>query len=62
MTKCSSFLACVLITISDDKELAEEITEDKHRRIRHELEPGDVIAAIATVARITGVDSSREHL
>lgn len=29
----------------EDRELAEEIAEDKHRRVRHELEPGDVIQA-----------------
>ena len=33
--------------------------DDKLRRVRHELEPGDVIEAVATVARIDGVDSSR---
>lgn len=27
--------------------------------MRHELEPGDVIEAVKTVARIAGVDSSR---
>ncbi|KAH9975416.1 beach-domain-containing protein [Lactifluus volemus] len=42
----------------DNHQLAEEIIDDKHRRVRHELEPGDVIEAISTVARITGVDSS----
>ncbi|KAG5335279.1 hypothetical protein C0989_001571 [Termitomyces sp. Mn162] len=42
----------------DDKQLAEEISEDKHRRVRHELEPGDIIEAVGTVARIAGVDSS----
>jgi hypothetical protein len=36
--------------------------DDKHRRVRHELEPGDVIEAVSTIARITGVDSSRESL
>ncbi|KAJ7579061.1 beach-domain-containing protein [Mycena floridula] len=41
-----------------DGQLAEEIADDKHRRVRHELEPGDVIEAVATVARIAGVDSS----
>ncbi|CAK5278628.1 unnamed protein product [Mycena citricolor] len=45
-------------TDMDDRQLAEEITDDKHRRVRHELEPGDVIEAVATVARIAGVDSS----
>lgn len=42
----------------DDRQLAEDVVEDKHRRVRHDLEPGDVIDAISTVARITGVDSS----
>jgi hypothetical protein len=36
--------------------------DDKHRRVRHELEPGDVIEAVSTIARITGVDSSREFI
>ncbi|KAJ7615896.1 beach-domain-containing protein [Roridomyces roridus] len=45
-------------TDMDDRQLAEEITDDKHRRVRHELEPGDVIDAVTTVARIAGVDSS----
>ena len=36
--------------------------EDKHRRVRHELEPGDVIDAVKTVARISGVDSSRKFV
>jgi hypothetical protein len=43
----------------DQQQLAEEIIDDKLRRIRHDLEPGDVIEAVATVARIDGVDSSR---
>lgn len=34
--------------------------DDKLRHIRHELESGDVIDAVATVARVVGVDSSRE--
>lgn len=33
--------------------------DDRHRRVRHDLEAGDVIEAVATVARISGVDSSR---
>ncbi|KAJ7143646.1 beach-domain-containing protein [Mycena filopes] len=45
-------------TDMEDRQLAEEITDDKHRRVRHELEPGDVIDAVTTVARIDGVDSS----
>ncbi|KAF9002530.1 hypothetical protein BDQ17DRAFT_1357028 [Cyathus striatus] len=42
----------------DDRQLAEDIVDDKLRRIRHELEPGDVIEAVGTVARVVGVDSS----
>ncbi|TFK23845.1 beach-domain-containing protein [Coprinopsis marcescibilis] len=45
-------------TDMDDKQLTEEVVDDKLRRIRHELEPGDVIEAVTTVARIVGVDSS----
>lgn len=45
-----------------DRQLAEEISDDKHRRVRHELEPGDVIEAVGTVARIAGVDSSRPFI
>lgn len=45
-----------------DRQLAEDIVDDKLRRVRHDLEPGDVIEAVATVARIAGVDSSREDL
>ncbi|EMD36591.1 hypothetical protein CERSUDRAFT_115625 [Gelatoporia subvermispora B] len=41
-----------------DDQLDEEILDDKHRRVRHELEPGDVIEAASTVARVFGVDSS----
>jgi hypothetical protein len=44
----------------DNRQLAEDVTDDKHRRVRHELEPGDVIEAVSTIARITGVDSSRK--
>lgn len=40
----------------------EDVTDDKHRRVRHELEPGDVIEAVSTIARITGVDSSRKSI
>ncbi|KAF8547687.1 beach-domain-containing protein [Imleria badia] len=37
--------------------LADEIAEDKHRRVRHELEPGDIIEAVSTICRVSGVDS-----
>ncbi|KAF8444038.1 hypothetical protein L210DRAFT_3445126 [Boletus edulis BED1] len=44
---------------SDDNgaALEDEIAEDKHRRVRHELEPGDVIEAVSTICRVSGVDS-----
>jgi len=48
-----------LIRLSDDRQLIEDVADDKHRRIRHQLEPKDVIEAVNTVARVTGVDSSR---
>ena len=44
----------------DHQQLADDVVDDKLRRIRHELEPGDVIEAVASVARIDGVDSSRK--
>jgi hypothetical protein len=45
----------------EDRQLTEDIVDDKHRRVRHELEPGDIIEAVNTVARVTGVDSSRQY-
>ena len=48
------------LTVLIERQLDDEVTEDKHRRVRHELEPGDVIEAAETVARVFGVDSSRE--
>jgi hypothetical protein len=33
------------------------VDDKKLRRVRHELEPVDVIEAVATVVRIDGVDS-----
>jgi hypothetical protein len=50
----------ILNLLLDNRQLAEDVTDDKHRRVRHELEPGDVIEAVSTIARITGVDSSRK--
>jgi hypothetical protein len=49
----------LIFLLDSDRQLAEDISDDKHRRVRHELEPGDIIEAVATVARIAGVDSSR---
>lgn len=49
---------------SDDNNnaLTDEIAEDKHRRVRHELEPGDVIEAVSTICRVSGVDSYRAYI
>ena len=44
-----------------DPHLHEDIQEDKLRRIRPGLEPGDVIDAVYTIARISGIDSLREY-
>jgi hypothetical protein len=46
--------------LSGQDHLADDDPEDKHRRVRHQLEPGDVIEAVTTVARVIGVDSSGE--
>ncbi|KAK2463985.1 hypothetical protein APHAL10511_004036 [Amanita phalloides] len=48
----------ITATDIEERQLSEDIVEDKHRRVRHELEPGDVIEAVQTVARVAGVDSS----
>ena len=50
---------CCVKSLLDNQQLAEEIMDDKLHRVRHKLEPGDVIEAVATVAWIDGVDSSR---
>lgn len=49
---------------SDDNgnALTDEIADDKHRRVRHELEPGDVIEAVSTICRVSGVDSYRKYI
>jgi len=54
---------CVILTTTSPCSIvqdhwADDDPEDKHRKVRHELEPGDVIESITTVARVTGVDSS----
>ena len=43
-----------------DHVLEEEVLDDKLRRVRHELEAGDVIDAADTVARVSGIDSFRK--
>ena len=50
----------VLMLVRAEQFLHDDVVEDKHRRVRHELEPGDVIEAAETVARISGIDSTRE--
>lgn len=59
-TEWAAYLSHLIDLHAD--QLGEEIVDDKHRRVRHELEPGDVIDAVKTVARISGVDSSRKWL
>ena len=49
------------MSLSPDRVLEEEVLDDKHRRVRHELEAGDVIDAAETVARISGIDSFRAY-
>ncbi|KAH7092832.1 beach-domain-containing protein [Auriculariales sp. MPI-PUGE-AT-0066] len=44
--------------VEEDQQWGDDMTEDKLRRVRHQLEPGDVIQAVKTVTRIVGVDSS----
>ncbi|KAG8883750.1 hypothetical protein FRB97_005924 [Tulasnella sp. 331] len=39
----------VSLNLDDDQRWGEESAEDKHRRVRHELEPGDVIEDVQTV-------------
>lgn len=51
--------ARILTYLKDERQLEEEMTEDKHRRVRHELEAGDVIEDVRNATRVVGVDSSR---
>lgn len=44
-----------------EEALAEDIREDNYRRVRHDLEPGDIIEAVKTATRIIGIDSSRKY-
>ena len=39
----------------------DDFSDDKLRRVRHELQDGDIIEAVCTVTRIVGVDSSRKQ-
>lgn len=47
-----------LIKSTDDNKWIDSVVEDKHRRIRHSLEQGDVIEAVHNVRRVVGIDSS----
>lgn len=60
MVMLISCLLYIILIFVDDHQLTEDVADDKHRSVRHELEPGDVIEAVSTIARIHGVDSSRE--
>lgn len=46
--------------LTADDQWMDELPDDKLRRVRRELEDGDVIEAVCTVTRIVGVDSSRK--
>ncbi|KAG8984948.1 hypothetical protein FRB94_005904 [Tulasnella sp. JGI-2019a] len=46
------------VNLDDDQRWGEDTAEDKHRRVRHELEPGDIIEDVQTVTRIVGVNAS----
>ncbi|KAG8823617.1 hypothetical protein FRC17_009281 [Serendipita sp. 399] len=44
--------------VEEEQQWDEDVSDDKHRRVRHELEPGDVIQDVRNVTRVTGVDAS----
>ncbi|CCA74831.1 related to WD repeat and FYVE domain-containing protein 3 [Serendipita indica DSM 11827] len=44
--------------VEEEQQWDEDMKDDKHRRVRHELEPGDVIQDVRNVTRVTGVDAS----
>ncbi|KIO27820.1 hypothetical protein M407DRAFT_72594 [Tulasnella calospora MUT 4182] len=46
------------MALEDDNRWGDDPAEDKNRRVRHELEPGDVVEEVRTVTRIVGVDAS----
>lgn len=52
------FFATTIRCLPGQDHLADDDPEDKHRRVRHQLEACDVIEAVTTVARVIGVDSS----
>ena len=59
-TEGTYFFSATSWCLPGQDHLANDDPEDKHRRVRHQLEPGDVIEAVTTVARVIGVDSSGE--
>lgn len=44
--------------VEEEQQWDEDVDDDKHRRVRHELEAGDVIQDVRNVTRVTGVDAS----
>ena len=50
----------LIIGLLDQSGWDDDLEEDRLRKIRHELEPGDVIEVVRNVSRVVGVDSSRE--
>ncbi|EJT97367.1 beach-domain-containing protein [Dacryopinax primogenitus] len=44
--------------LTPELSLEEDLVDDKHRRVRRYLAPGDVIQAVTNVYRIVGIDSS----
>ncbi|KAG8759860.1 hypothetical protein FRC14_004821 [Serendipita sp. 396] len=44
--------------VEEEQQWDEDVSDDKHRRVRHELEPGDVIQDVRNVTHVTGVDAS----
>ena len=50
----------VVLNIVLEEQWIDEFSDDKLRRIRHELNDGDSVEDVCSVTRIVGVDSSRK--
>lgn len=59
-TFCVQHESMLIIGSLDQSGWDNDLEEDRLRKIRHELEPGDVIELVRNVSRVIGVDSSRE--
>lgn len=59
MRYCGAIIDLTLTQGFVDQGWDNDLEEDRLRKIRHELEPGDIIELVKNVARIVGVDSSR---